>query len=696
MRYRPQCFHTEGVLRRMNRLAEEKSPYLRQHAHNPVDWFPWSEEAFTKAEKENKPVFLSVGYSTCHWCHVMERESFEDPDVAALLNERFVSIKVDREERPDIDHIYMTACQAVTGRGGWPLTVFLTPDKKPFYAGMYFPRDRRHGLPGLLDVLRTVVQKWDASKDEILQTSEDLTQSIQSHLQESRAGTLDESTLHAGYRQLRDAFDPQYGGFGSPPKFPRPHDIGFLLRYWRWADEPEALAMVETTLKSMRAGGIYDHLGYGFSRYSVDRQWLVPHFEKMLYDNALLATVYLEAYQVTDNELYAGVADEIFQYILRDMTSPEGGFYSAEDADSEGEEGKYYLWTPAEIRKILGEKTGKRLCQWYNVTDEGNFEGKNIPNRIGKEELLPSPSAGCWAGELEEARARLLAQRRRRVHPHKDDKILTSWNALMITALARGSRILEKREYLDAAVDAAKFIWTNLRDDNGRLLARYLEGEAAHLAYVDDYAFLIRAMLDLYNADMKPLWLSRAIRLQRQQDRLFWDEEDGGYFFYGSDAETLLARPKTIQDGAMPSGNGTSILNLWQLGRLTGDAKYSRRSEQLLDSFSGEMRQHPSGYTQSLAASLITLLSGREIVVASERDPEDVRRELGSLARVFSPETTFLYRLEGSEHAGIEELAPFTAATEAKDGETTFYVCRNYVCQQPTRDLSRVLNQLKS
>ncbi len=680
----------------MNRLAEEKSPYLRQHAQNPVNWFPWGEEAFALAQREDKPVFLSIGYSTCHWCHVMEKESFEDPDVAAFLNENFVSIKVDREERPDIDHVYMTACQALTGAGGWPLTVFLTPDKKPFYAGTYFPRDSRHGLPGLMAVLQAVINQWDDHRDEIARAGENLVQSIRSHLQDNRAGVLSESTLHLGYRQLFDAFDPHFGGFGPPPKFPRPHDIGFLLRYWRWNNEPEALAMVETTLKSMRAGGIYDHLGYGFSRYSTDRAWLVPHFEKMLYDNALLAVAYLETYQATADEFYAEVANEIFQYVLRDMTSAEGGFYSAEDADSEGEEGKFYLWTPEEIKAILGEETGERFCLCYDVTEAGNFEGKNILNRIGGAEPSRLPGGQSCAGELAEARERLFVAREGRVHPQKDDKILTSWNALMITALARGSRILDKTDYLRAAVGAAQFIWENLRGDDGRLLARYRAGEAAHPAYADDYAFLVRAMLALYDADMKPIWLRRAIHLQEQQDRLFWDEQGGGYYFYGHDAEVLPARPKAIDDGAMPSGNSTSVLNLWYLGRLTGHAEYSRRAESLLESFSGEVQQHPSGYTKSLTAMLIGFMPGREVVVASEQDSDLLRQQLRPLARVFSPETTFLYRLLGAEHSGIEEIVPLTAAMEPENGETTFYVCRNYACEQPTRDLCQVLDELRS
>ena len=678
----------------MNRLAKEKSPYLQQHAQNPVDWYPWGDEAFAEARKRDVPVFLSVGYSTCHWCHVMERESFEDTEVADLLNEHFVSIKVDREERPDVDQIYMAACQAMTGRGGWPLTVLMAPNKEPFFAGTYFPKQSRQGLTGLMDILTTVARKWEDERDELTRVSENVAQSLQSHLGENREGDLRDANIHEGFRQLRDAFDPQFGGFGPAPKFPTPHNLRFLLRYWRWTGEEEALTMVEKTLRSMHAGGIYDHLGYGFSRYSVDRMWLVPHFEKMLYDNSFLAMTYLEAHQVTGKAFYGRVADEIFQYVLRDMTSPEGGFYSAEDADSEGEEGKFYLWTPTEIIEVLGEEVGEAFCQRYDVTAEGNFEGRNILNRIDKDGHPGDRDDVDGVGDLAEARARLLDHRSDRVHPHKDDKVLTSWNALMIAALARGSRVLKSMEYLDAAIGAAEFILSNLRDENGRLLARYRDGEAAHLAYLDDYAFLVSAMLELYDADMDPQWLQRAIQLQREQDHLFWDSEDSGYFFYGHDAEDLLARPKPVQDGAMPSGNSTSALNLLRLGHLVGDEEYHRRAENLLESFSGEVGQHPSGYTQSLSATLAALSPGKQVVVVSRGDRTDVRSELAPLSEVFSPESSFLYRLDGEAYESVEELAPYTSSMETIEGETTFYVCQDFACEEPTTELSKVINML--
>ena len=681
----------------MNRLAGEQSPYLQQHAHNPVDWFPWGEEAFVKAREMDRPIFLSIGYSTCHWCHVMERESFEDDEVADLLNRYFVAIKVDREERPDVDHVYMTACQAMTGSGGWPLTVLMTPDKKPFYVGTYFPKTSRHGLPGLLEVLRIVAERWSDDRGELVRAGDSVTESLQPRLGDTRPGVFSEAILHAGFRQLRDAFDPEYGGFGPPPKFPSSHNLSFLLGYWRWTGADEARTMVEETLDAMHAGGIYDHLGYGFSRYSVDRAWLVPHFEKMLYDNALLAATYLEGYQATGRARYARVADEVLQYILRDMTGPEGGFYSAEDADSEGEEGKFYLWSQEEIHRILGPDTGERFCRAYGVTEAGNFEGKNILNRIAaRSPFAPEGDAEpVEDGEFEDERNRLFAAREERVRPQRDDKVLTGWNALAITAMARASRVLDRPEYLGAAVRAAEFLWTNLRDENGRLLARYRAGEAGHLGYVDDYAFFIGALLDLYDADMKPIWLDRALRLQRDQDRLFLDEAEGGYFFYGSDGEALLARPKEIHDGALPSGNAISALNLLRMGRLTGDETWSRSGEEVLGSFAGDVTRHPAAYGQSLVAMLFALVPGREVVVASGRSAEDVRRDLRPLARIFSPETTFLYRLTGEAYVGIEALAPFVADMEPAEGETRFYVCRNWSCERPTEDLHRVIGQLR-
>lgn len=522
-------------MKKTNRLIHEKSPYLLQHAYNPVDWYPWSEEAFEKAKREEKPIFLSIGYSTCHWCHVMERESFEDEEVARVLNRDFVAIKVDREERPDVDHVYMTVCQAMTGQGGWPLTVLMTPEKKPFFAGTYFPKRSKYGRTGLLEILERVADAWKRKRTDLLQAGNRVTEAIRGNMDPAVRGELSEEMLTGAYEQLSDQFDERYGGFGQSPKFPRPHDFLFLLRHWKRTGEERALQMVEKTLEAMRRGGIYDHVGFGFSRYSVDDRWHTPHFEKMLYDNALLAVAYLEAYQVTGKEAYARVAREIFTYVLRDMTSPEGGFYSAEDADSEGEEGKFYLWTPEEIREVLGAGMGRLFCECYGVTDAGNFEGKNILHQIGISLSAVAVRHGMGMDELEqkleEARRKLFQAREQRVRPHRDDKILTSWNALMIVALSRGARVLGERRYADAAEGAARFILKTLRRGDGRLLARYRDGEAAIPAFLDDYAFLAWGLIELYEATLRVEYLRRAADLAREMLDLFGDDRGGGAVF---------------------------------------------------------------------------------------------------------------------------------------------------------------------
>ena len=681
-----------------NRLANEKSPYLLQHKNNPVDWYPWGNEAFEKAKREDKLIFLSVGYSTCHWCHVTERESFEDEEVADLLNKYFVAIKVDREERPDIDHIYMTVCQAMTGSGGWPLTVIMAPDKKPFFAGTYFPKHSHYGRPGLMDVLEQIQEKWNSDKSEIINIGERISEAIKPQFHADSSGKLGEDTLKKARLTMGKNFDPEYGGFGNAPKFPTPHNMAFLLRYWKKTGDQETLAMVEKTLQSMHDGGIYDHLGYGFARYSVDRQWLVPHFEKMLYDNALLAMVYLEAYQITGRELYAGVAREIFAYVMRDMTSPEGGFYSAEDADSEGVEGKFYVWRPEEIKQVLGEETGELFCRWYDVTKKGNFEGHNILNRIYSNTRDFDPGMGPeeWEKTLAEASQKLFAVREKRIHPHKDDKILSSWNGLMIAAMARGYAVLQDQKYLDASIRAAEFILSRLRNENGRLLARYRDGEPAYLAYIDDYAFLIWAMIELYQADRRPVWLRHALDLQENQNRLFWDAENGGYFFYGSDGEELLARPKEVYDGATPSGNSVAALNLLRLSRITRRDDFASMAETMFESFSGNINGYPAGHTHFLMSFLFATTPGKEVVVVSGRHKADIHRELQSLNRIFSPEAVFLYRLQGEDYRELEAIAPFTRAMPVPENKTMYYACRDFACGQPVDDLAEVSRILQS
>ena len=682
-----------------NRLIHEKSPYLLQHAHNPVDWYPWSEEAFNKAGQEDKPVFLSIGYSTCHWCHVMERESFEDDDVARILNENYVAIKVDREERPDIDQVYMTVCQALTGHGGWPLTIIMTPDKHPFFAGTYFPKRSKWGQPGLIDVLEQVAKKWEKERDKLVGASQSIVQKVSQYLSASSGGELSEDILDEAFNHLHQVFDSTYGGFGAEPKFPTPHNIYFLLRYWAQTEDNDALFMVEKTLQSMHRGGIYDHLGFGFSRYSTDRKWLVPHFEKMLYDNALLALAYLEAYQATRKKNYAGIAREIFTYILRDMTSPEGAFYSAEDADSEGEEGKFYVWTPEEVKNVLGNERGNLFCKLFDITPEGNFEGKNIPNLINTDLNKTAAELNTGVEELrgiiEECRIKLFHQREQRVHPYKDDKVLTAWNALMIAALARGSSVLADKRYADAAVRAFEFIWQEMRTENGRLLARYRKGEAAYNAYLDDYSFLAWGLLELYEATLKPVYLQRALEVTEQMIDLFHDPDNGGFFFYGRDSEKLFARPKDAYDGAMPSGNSVAALNLLHLARLTGNSHYDDLAHRQLKAFAGDIKDNPRAYTYFLTALQFATYSAGEIVIAGHPQDSQVQQMLEVTRGIFMPNTLLVFNPEGEEGRDIQEIIPHIKGQRAIDGKATAYICKDFACQSPVTSPEMLENQLK-
>jgi len=681
-----------------NRLADEKSPYLLQHKDNPVVWYPWGGEAFKKAKREDKPVFLSIGYSTCHWCHVMERESFEDEEVARVLNGGFISIKVDREERPDIDHIYTTVCQAMTGQGGWPLTVIMTPDKKPFFAGTYFPKKGKWGMPGLLDILERVGEIWKEDRERVLEAGEQITGAVRSRSGVSPGDGLAEGTLKKAYEQFRGRFDRQYGGFGLAPKFPTPHNLAFLLRYWKRTGEKDALTIVEKTLAAIYRGGIYDHVGYGFSRYSTDKRWLVPHFEKMLYDNALLALAYIEAHQATGKEFYARVAKEIFTYVLRDMTAPESGFYSAEDADSEGVEGKFYVWTPGEVREILGERDGEIYCRLYDITPDGNFEGRSIPNLINTTLEGVAAEFGMAPGELENLAAgmgqKLFNARERRVRPHKDDKILTSWNGLMIAALARGAAVFDEMSYRDAAVRAVDFLYRQLQRGDGRFLARYREGEAAYPAYLDDYAFLAWGLLELYGATFDATRLERAGALVRQAVDLFWDKEKGGFFFTGADAEELIARPKEVYDGALPSGNSVMLVNLLRLARLTGDESLDGIAGKLVEAFGGEVAAHPQGYTHFLMGVDFQLGPPREVVIAGQPGDPGVERMLRAARRKFLPDTVVVFHPIGDTGGKIEKLAPFLEGQTALDGRATAYVCQNYSCRAPVTDYQQFINSL--
>lgn len=682
-----------------NRLIKEKSPYLLQHAHNPVDWYPWGEAAFEKAKQEDKLIFLSIGYSTCHWCHVMERESFEDQDVAEVLNRDFVAVKVDREERPDIDHIYMTVCQVMTGEGGWPLTVIMTPDQKPIFAGTYFPKTGRYGRPGLLELLGRISRVWKEDRDRALETGKKVTNVLKRYGMDGEGGELSKQVLEDTYQQLTEQFDPTYGGFGQALKFPRPHDIYFLLRYWKQTGEGHALQMVEKTLDGMYRGGIYDHLGYGFSRYAVDQQWLVPHFEKMLYDNALLALAYLETYQVTGNKEYAKIAEEIFHYVLRDMTSSEGGFYSAEDADSEGEEGKFYVWTPDQIEEVLGEEEGALFCEYYHITEGGNFEhGRSILHRIGQSDERVAARWGISEEELKkklaQARQKLFAVREKRVHPHKDDKILTAWNGLMIAAFSRGARVLQEEQYAEVAEQAVRFIKEKLVRDDGRVLARYREGEAAFLGYLDDYAFLVWGLMELYEATFKVEYLQDAKKFTKEMISLFGDGENGGFYFYGKDGEELLIRPKEIYDGAMPSGNAVAAWNLVRLARMTQEELFEKQVEKLFQTFAQTVEHSPVAHTFLLTAFQFALGPTKEIVIAGKRGAKDTEAMLSRVQQAFLPDAVILFHPEGEEKDQVIHAIPFIQNQEALNNQATAYICKNYACQEPTTDVERLAEQL--
>ena len=682
-----------------NRLIHEKSPYLLQHAYNPVDWHAWNEEAFQKARAENKPIFLSVGYSTCHWCHVMEKESFEDSEVAALMNEAFVSIKVDREERPDIDHVYMTVCQMMTGSGGWPLTIVMTPDKKPFFAATYIPKASRFGRPGMMELIPRISEVWRNRNKEVLESAENMTTALQSMEKENPGDPLEAGVLDKAYQELAQRFDKTYGGFSGAPKFPTPHNFLFLLRYWMRSGRLNALNMVEKTLQEIRWGGIFDQIGFGFHRYSTDKEWLVPHFEKMLYDQAMLALAYLETYQATGNTLYADTAKEIFAYVLRDLRSPEGGFYSAEDADSEGVEGKFYVWTEQELRKILPPGDADLLVRVFHIQKEGNFREEASGKSLGANIFYTGRSLEDMASELnvsaqdlkkriECARSRLFEAREKRIHPHKDDKILTDWNGLMIAALARGTQVLGEKTYADAAGSAVEFILKSMRTPDGRLLHRYRDGEAGLAAHLDDYAFMVWGLIELYEATFDARFLKTGLELNRDMLRRFWDERGGGLYFTSDDAENLIVRKKEIYDGAIPSGNAVAMLNLLRLGRFTGDTDLEDRASRLQQAFSEQVRQFPSGYTQFLCALDFSLGPAREVVIAGSVGAKDL---LDALRSRYFPNQVILLRPAGQQGEEIDEVAAFAKNYVSIDGKATAYVCSGQTCKAPTTEVKELL-----
>ena len=680
-----------------NRLGGEHSPYLLQHARNPVHWYPWGAEAFEAARREQKPILLSIGYSTCHWCHVMAHESFEDPEIAQLMNRWFVNIKVDREEHPDVDQVYMSAVQLLTGRGGWPLTVFLTPDLKPFFGGTYFPPERHGELAGMKELLPAVAQAWAGRREELLTSADQLTASIQDHLvKAARPGAITVDSLHAAFNHAAAAFDPVSGGFGEAPKFPRGHELSFLLRYWDRTGTQQALEMVQTTLDHLARGGIHDHLGGGFHRYATDARWLVPHFEKMLYDQALLAVAYLEAYRATGQPRYAEVARGIFEYVLRDLTAPEGGFYSAEDADSEGEEGKCYVWTPDEVIHVLGSDEGELFNRFYGVTPEGNFEGSSILNVEQPLEAfaaLKGLEAEGLRRRLAAGRERLLAARSLRVRPHRDDKILTSWNGLMIAAFAYGGATLDEPRYLRAAERAAEFIATRLLRD-GRLLRRYRNGHVQYPGTLEDYAFFSHGLLELYQAGFDPRWLRQAAELAEQMMAAFWNDAESAFVLRAADDIPLIVRSTELYDGATPSGGSLAVLVLLRVGRLTADQRMEASARRALERVAQLVEQAPFGFPQLLCAWDTALGPSQEIVVAGDPAAPATRALIRVLHERFLPRALAVLHPEGADGAAIESLAPSVASQRALSGRPTAYVCERFVCQLPVTSVEALRERL--
>lgn len=681
-----------------NRLAGESSPYLLQHAGNPVDWYPWGEEAFARARREEKPVFLSIGYSTCHWCHVMAHESFEDAEIAFLLNQSFISIKADREERPDIDHIYMTFCQNFTGSGGWPLTVFLTPDREPFFAGTYFPKTGRGGRPGLMELLPRIQELWRSRRAELTGSAQQMLESLRQRESPRSGPSPGENILQAACHELEHQYDSLHGGFGQAPKFPTPGHLFFLLRYWKKTGSARALEMVETTLRKMRAGGIYDQAGFGFHRYSTSRDWRLPHFEKMLYDQALLAMAYCDACQATGRSCYARTVREILTYTGRDLAAPEGGFYSAEDADSEGLEGKFYLWTWTELKEALPGPDFQWLCHQFRLLPEGNFHDEAAGRSTGLNILCPDPStppdhSGVLTGlagpedpdhpdhsRWVRIRERLLELRASRTRPHLDDKILTDWNGLMITALARAGLVLDEPALLDSATRTARFLLTQLRTPDGRLLHRYRHGQAGIPAMLDDYAFFIQGLLELYAATLDPEWLAQALELNRQQQDLFQDPAEGGFFFTPANGETLIIRQKIFFDGAIPAGQSVALANLVRLSRLTGEPGLLEQARSTGQAAARLLALSPSGFTALLASwQLITGPSTEVILTGDPGHPlfRDFRR---LLRQPFHPGLTVLHVPADFERTPFFRSFRFLHDFPRTDRPVAF-VCHDHVCR---------------
>ena len=666
-----------------NHLINETSPYLLQHAHNPVDWYPWGDEAFQKAKSENRPILLSIGYSACHWCHVMERESFEDEKIAALMNDLFINIKVDREERPDLDEIYMNAVQMLTGRGGWPMTVFLTPEGKPFYGGTYFPPEDRYGVPGFPKILQGVANAYREKPQDVERSVEQILAALQRmSLSTESQQPFSPDIIGQSAEQLAQAYDTDHGGLGKAPKFPNVGVYELFLRHYHHSKGSRFLEMVTHTLTKMAQGGIYDHLGGGFHRYSVDEKWLVPHFEKMLYDNAQLVRIYAQAYCVTREPLFKQVVDETMTYLMREMLHTEGGFYSTQDADSEGEEGKFFVWTEEEISQILGEDASEIFCRIYDVSEEGNFEEKNILHPI----LTLEQASKFFRRDLKEieslvsnAKGKLFQEREKRPKPFRDEKILTSWNGLMLSGIAEAIKISRRPAYLEAADRTVDFIFTKMFRD-GRLLHTYKSGTAKILGYLDDYAFLEAGLLDLFEATVNRAHLDRTVELAEIMSDEFWDEAGGGFFYTGHSHERLIAQSKPIFDGSIPSGNAVATQLLLRLYHYTGKEDYLKRAERILRAYYNAMENQPFGFAHMLAALDFYLEKPKEIVLVGDHKDPETAELLTKIHSHYLPNMTLQL---ASPEDSLEKLSSLLAGKKQFDGKPTVYVCHNFTCSRP-------------
>ena len=708
----------DGRYKYTNRLANEKSPYLLQHAHNPVDWYPWGKEAFEKAKKENKPIFLSIGYSTCHWCHVMEKESFSNPEIAKLMNDNFVSIKVDREERPDVDRVYMNFVVTSTGSGGWPMTVLLTPDLKPFWGGTYFPPDAKYGMPGLKQIIPQIAQAWQKDREKVVASANDITQQLQKMVAVApEAGTeLEKGALAKGYQQLAAGFDERLGGFGSAPKFPQPVNLNFLLHYQHRTGEKQALEMALTTLRQIAKGGMHDQLGGGFHRYSTDERWFLPHFEKMLYDQAQLASVYLDAYQITKDAFFADVARDILDYVLRDMTGKEGQFYSAEDADSvvdparpeKKAEGAFYVWSSDEIRKTLDERSAKVFSYYYGVENNGNVT-RDPHNEFPNKNVLYVAHSTEGAAEmyklskqevqvlLADAQAKMLKARDAHPRPHLDDKTIVAWNGLMISPLARAGVILGEPHYTEAAAKAADFIRANLYDQDAHTLTRvWREGRSDINGFLSDYAFFIHGLLDLYETTLDIRWLKLALDLQAKQDALFWDAQAGGYFDTTGTDPSVLLRMKEDSDNAEPSANSIAALNLLRLSQMTDSRELRDKAERTLRAFAGRLSNYPAAMPQMLVAFDFHLDKPKQIVLAGKPGAPDTRAMLKEIYARYIPNKIILSADGGQGQKLLAQHVTFLQSVAPINGRATAFVCENYVCQLPTNEPLKLAAALDS